>query len=364
MKALVVGGTGPSGPHVVNGLIERGYEVTVLHGGQHEADFVRPVEHVHADPHFAETLAPALQDRSFDLAIVTYGRTRVVAELLKGKTPRLIAVSGSAVYAASDDPRWGALGRPSLISEDSPLADRPEPSRFAHLIWLTEETIMQAQREGHYRATIFRYPGQYGPNALANPDWSVVRRILDGRRHMIIPADAMMRKRGYPENAAHALLLAVDKPDVSSGQIYNIRDERQYSRRQYVEFIARRLNHDWDIVELPPGLASKVWKPESDIEYDITKARIQLGYRDVVAPEDALARSVDWLLGNRPQPGGEAEQQLGDAFAYDAEDELMREYQQGIARAEAVRFPTVESGHMYRHPKKPGEPWTPAKGKV
>jgi hypothetical protein len=156
----------------------------------------------------------------------------------------------------------------------------------------------------------------------------------------------------------------VDKPDVSSGQTYNIRDERQYSRRQYVEFIARRLNHDWEIVELPPSLANKVWKPESDIEYDITKARIQLGYRDVVAPEDALARSVDWLLKNRPQPGGEAEQQLGDAFAYDAEDELMREYQQGIARAEAVRIPTVQSGHMYRHPKKPGEPWTPAKSKV
>jgi nucleoside-diphosphate-sugar epimerase len=198
MKALVVGGTGPSGPHVVNGLIKRGYDVTVLHGGQHEADFVRPVEHLHVDPHFAETLAPALQGRSFDLAIVTYGRTRVVAELLKGKTPRLIAISGSAVYAAPDDPRWGALGRPSLISEDSPLADRPEPSRFAHLIWLTEETIMRAQREGHYRTTIFRYPGQYGPNALANSDWSVVRRILDGRRHMIIPANAMMRKRGYP----------------------------------------------------------------------------------------------------------------------------------------------------------------------
>jgi len=359
MKALVVGGTGPSGPHIVNGLTDRGYEVTVLHGGQHEAHFVRPVEHVHVDPHFAETLAPALQERSFDLAIVTYGRTRIVAELLKGKTRRLIAVSGSAAYAAPDDPRWGALGRPSMISEDSPLADHPEPSRFAHLIWLTEETIMRAQREGYYQATIFRYPEQYGPNALANADWSVVRRILDGRKHIIIPANAVMRKRGYPENTTHALLLAVDKPDASSGQIYNIRDEHQYSRRQHIEFIARRLNHDWEIVELPASLAGKVRKSDSEIEYDITKVRIQLGYRDVVAPEEALARSVDWLLKNRPQPGGEAEQQLGDAFAYDAEDELIREFRQGIARAEAVKFPTVRSGHMYRHPKKPGEPWKP-----
>ena len=47
MKALVIGGTGPSGPFTVNGLLERGYEVTVLHGGQHEVEFSQPLEHIH-----------------------------------------------------------------------------------------------------------------------------------------------------------------------------------------------------------------------------------------------------------------------------------------------------------------------------
>ena len=36
MKALVVGGTGPTGPLVVAGLIERGYDVAILHTGKHE----------------------------------------------------------------------------------------------------------------------------------------------------------------------------------------------------------------------------------------------------------------------------------------------------------------------------------------
>ena len=36
MKVLVVGGTGPSGPHVVQGLLERGHDVTILHRGVHE----------------------------------------------------------------------------------------------------------------------------------------------------------------------------------------------------------------------------------------------------------------------------------------------------------------------------------------
>lgn len=359
MKALVVGGTGPSGPHTVNGLIKRGYEVTVLHGGQHEVEFAEPVEHVHVDPHFAETLEPALRGRSFDLAIATYGRIRIIADILKGKTHHFIAVSGAGVYARRDDPRWGALGAPLMVPEDSPRSDNPSGSRFSHLMWVTEEMIMQAHREGYYDATIFRYPILYGPNALANPEWSVVRRILDRRKHIIIPANGVMRRRGYAENASHALLLAVDKADESKGQIYNIRDERQYSRRQYVEFIARYMNYQWEIVELPPNLANKVCKVESSIEFDITKVRTQLGYHDVVSPEEALARSVDWLLANRPRVDGETERQLGDPFAYDAEDELIRVFQQGVARAETVQFPRLDAGHMYRHPKKPGEAWIP-----
>ena len=33
MKALVVGGTGPTGPIIVQGLLDRGYEVTIYHRG-------------------------------------------------------------------------------------------------------------------------------------------------------------------------------------------------------------------------------------------------------------------------------------------------------------------------------------------
>ena len=96
-KALVIGGTGPSGPYIVNGLLERGYDVTILHGGQHEVEFAQPVEHIHTDPHFEETLAPAFEGRSFDIVIATYGRMRIIADLLRGKTTRFIGAGGSSV---------------------------------------------------------------------------------------------------------------------------------------------------------------------------------------------------------------------------------------------------------------------------
>ena len=49
--ALVVGGTGPTGPYVVNGLVNRGFQVTILHTGRHESEIIGPeVEHIHSDP--------------------------------------------------------------------------------------------------------------------------------------------------------------------------------------------------------------------------------------------------------------------------------------------------------------------------
>jgi nucleoside-diphosphate-sugar epimerase len=365
MKALVIGGTGPSGPHIVNGLLQRGYEVTILHGGQHEVEFMQPVEHIHTDPHFAETLEPALAGRSFDIVLATYGRMRIIAALMKGKTGRFIGAGGSSVYAHRNDPRWGPLGPPMLVPEDSPRCDDPSGPKFNHLMWVTEETVMRAHCDGHYNATYFRYPVLYGPNAPANPDWSVVRRILDGRRRFVIAANGVIRRRGFAQNVAHALLLAVDKPAESSGQIYNIRDEQQYTQRQQVDFIARHLQHDWEVVDVHPALAHRVYKggaatlPAGVFEFDITKVKVQLGYRDIVTPAQGLAITVDWLLANRPQPGGEIERQLGDPFAYPAEDALIAACKNGYADAERVQFPDMQLGHMYRHPKKPGEAWAP-----
>jgi len=60
MKALITGGTGPTGPFVVEGLLKRGYEVTIFHRGTHEAELPQEVEHIHGDPHFEETIEASL----------------------------------------------------------------------------------------------------------------------------------------------------------------------------------------------------------------------------------------------------------------------------------------------------------------
>ena len=61
MKVLVIGGTGPTGPFVVNGFLERGYDVSILNRGSHHTDEIpASVERILGDPHFGETLRSAL----------------------------------------------------------------------------------------------------------------------------------------------------------------------------------------------------------------------------------------------------------------------------------------------------------------
>jgi len=87
MKALVIGGTGPTGHLVVNGLLGRGYSVAMLHTGKHEVAEIPPeVEHIHTDPFSEEALRQALDGRTFDLTLAAYGRLRRIAEVMKGRT--------------------------------------------------------------------------------------------------------------------------------------------------------------------------------------------------------------------------------------------------------------------------------------
>ena len=147
MKALIIGGTGPTGRHIISGLMDRGYDVVLLNRGSRDSDAVPPsVERIVGDPHFPETLETALGSRNFDLVIATYGRIRYVAEVVSTRTDRLITVGGAPSYRGFVVPEANSPpGMPIPTSEDAPRVETEEESRFGYLIRTTEDAIM-AQR--------------------------------------------------------------------------------------------------------------------------------------------------------------------------------------------------------------------------
>lgn len=374
MKALVVGGTGATGPLIIEGLLQRGHEVTMLHRGVHEIDLPPEVEHIHADPHWLESLAEALEGRTFDLVLGVYGRLRITAEAMKGRTPRLISVGGAvAIYKGwmriteRHPQQWFEVS-PVPIKEDHPLATAPGVDRFNERAREAERTVMQAHEAGHYSATHFRYPTVYGPRNVSPQEWSIIRRIRDGRKQIIVPGGGTtLVSRGFAQNVAHGVLLAVDNPEASAGQIYNIADESlTLTNGEWIRLVAQVLDHEFEFVEipfdmLPPAFADA--PPPTLFPYhqvmDLTKIKQQLGYRDVVPVEKGIELTARWFAENPLPSGSDVELLLGDPFNYEAEDRLIEIYrtesEQLRQRLRQVPVSDVRFEHPYPHPKKPGD---------
>jgi len=296
-NALVVGGTGPTGPFIIEGLIERGYTPIILHRGHHEVPGTRPdIEHIHADPHFLETLQEAIGDRKFDIAIGMYGRLRFLAEALRGHADRLITVGGTVYQnilsrpAKEEDPRWTNHNLYVRITQ-------------------TEDLLMKAHEDGWFNLSHFRFPNLYGPRQLAPREWSMIRRMLDGRRKFIVLDGGLtLESRAYVENAAYPVLLAVEKPKESAGQQYNVADEYTPSDADRLKVTAEVMGVDIELVNFPvkagkPGWywgvgREMVWAmegsppPTEHALLDIGKMKRELGYHDLVDFRECRPRFV------------------------------------------------------------------------
>ena len=149
-------------------------------------------------------------------------------------------------------------------------------------------------------------------------------------------------------------MLAIDHPE-SGGQIYNVAEEMTLTLKQWVDAIAGEMGHEFEYVDMPWALAkpSHMWATsEFHVVLDITRIKKELGYQDVVRTKEALKRTVQWLLQNRPEPGGEVEQQLQDPFKYDVENNMIAEWEKGVRKVQEISFILERVKYSYADPKK------------
>jgi nucleoside-diphosphate-sugar epimerase len=355
-SALVIGGTGPTGPPIVTGLRRRGFAVTLLHSGRHEVPEVSEAagfRHLHGDAFSEEGLRTALGAETFDIAIAAYGRLRSIADVLAGRVGRILSIGGAPVYRGFFDPAiHQPPGLPIPTREDAELASENDDGK-SYRVGRTERLLF----ERHPTATHFRYPYVYGPRQLAPREWCVVRRVLDRRPFMILPDDGLsIIPYGYVDNLAHALLLAVDQPEASMGQIFNCGDDEKLTIRQVAEIITDELGHTWELTGLPADLALPARPLMQNYRtthryIDTTKLRDVLGYRDVVPARTAVRLAARWLVDNPPALGGYEETALQDPFDYAAEDRLVSWWKAAIATAPDLGYAQLPGyGKSYAGP--------------
>src|SRR6476660_9291166 len=310
-RVLVIGGTGPTGIPLVRELVARGHDVTILHRGTHErAETPAVVEHLHSDPYDEASLRDALTGRPFGVPFAMYGRLRRIAELTRGVTGRFVSVGGVPAYRGWMNPwLYDPPGLPVPVAEHAAVVEEPEQDEKGYRIARTEETVFA----NHPTAAHFRYPYVYGPHQLAPREWLVVRRVLDGRDRIVVADGGLsLHHHGYTENLAHALLLATEQPEAAAGKIFNVGDEEVLSIRQVIEVIAGALGHRLEIVSMPFELAAPA-RPllaqplPTHRVLDISRARADLGYHDVVPARAAIASTARWLVDHPCAPGGQEE---------------------------------------------------------
>jgi nucleoside-diphosphate-sugar epimerase len=364
MKILIIGGAGVTGSVIVKQLLQRGCEVTVLGRGQRALPFADKVKTLVGDPYAKDGVKAALDGKQFDAAIVTYGRLRYVAQQLVGHTTRLISVGGAApVYKGWGDmmapnPWETTSSTPLFLSEDHPLASAATEDRFSLAVRKTESDVMELHKQGALNVTHFRYPLVYGTHNICPAEWGLVRRALEKRSTLILPNGGLtLVSRGFADNIAHGILLALEQAQASAGQVYNICDVEVLHNHEWVTRVSRLLKHDFDLVDIPFSVLPTGFRatpPQLLYRHHCVmsteKLQRQLGYRDVVSVDDALERTVSYYVENPLPAGHEAEINLGDPFDYAYEDAFVALWQQqreqfvtGIARLPAPKV-------IWKHP--------------
>jgi len=238
-----------------------------------------------------------------------------------GVAHRAVVASSCDVYRA-----YGRLWRtepgppdPVPLTEDSPLRERVIDEGYDKV------GVEEALRRLDLPTTVLRLPAVHGPGDYQHRLWSHLKRMDDGRAAILLDEQLAGWRwtRGYAEDVAHAIVLAVTDPG-SAGRTYNVGADPVPTEAEWVAAIAEAAGWEGEVVTapsktLPEYLREDAFDLRQQYVLDSSRIRRQLGYEEVVDPIVALRRTVEWERANPPGPEHPHPTRV-DRFDYAAEN--------------------------------------------
>jgi UDP-glucose 4-epimerase len=298
VRAIVTGGAGFIGSHVVDALVARGDEVTVVDSlvrGSRENvssgaellvrdirepldelfDAVRPevVFHLAAQIDIRVSVERPVEDAEVNV-LATVG----ILEAARSHGAQVVfASTGGAIYGECAEP----------AREDSP---REPLSPYGTAKLAAEEYLRSYNRLYGTRHISLRYGNVYGPRQDPHGEAGVVAIFLGalarGEQAKIFGDGSQTRDYVYVGDVAHATTSAVAQ---DSG-VFNVGTGRETSVVELYELCARVAGSDTP-AEHAPARLGELQRSFLDPEL----AASELGFRAMVDLEDGLRATWDWL---------------------------------------------------------------------
>lgn len=250
MKALVTGGAGFIGSHVVDLLIKSGYVVSVIDNlvsGKisninpkatfYEIDicsneireaFKEEVPDLIFHLAAQSSLTKALQDPVYDEAVNVNGTLRLLEMAREFGVKKIIYSSSAAIY-----------GNPVFLPITEEHPSKPV-SQYGLSKWLAEHYIKLYNRMYNINYAILRYSNVYGPRQTADGEAGVITIFIDRikqRKPVIVNGDGTnTRDFIYVNDVAKANLAAAQKGHCT---VSNIATGKETSLLQLIKYLEK-----------------------------------------------------------------------------------------------------------------------------
>ncbi len=305
-RVVMLGGTRFIGRAIVEELLGNGYEVLIVHRGEHEADGMGSLEHIHVDRGRLRDTANTL--RKFNpggvvdaCAMSKADAEKAVAALSDGL--RLVVLSSMDVYRAFGAVQANTLTDPIPLDENSPVRSErylyrgKAPGRQDYEK-LDVEEVYSARR-----ATICRLPMAYGEHDYQRREEFILRRLRARRPRIPVGAGTWLWSRGYVRDLARGVRLALESP-AAIGEVLNLCEVQTWPVGFWARQILEAAGSECELVRLQnEALLPDDLKLTGSIAQHLlaspSKARSMLGWRET-DPAEAVRRSVQWHLEHPP----------------------------------------------------------------